>query len=44
MSGYTNQENYWARPAEGQYNFDAAGFEQPNQQFEFQTYSDRSTN
>lgn len=41
MSGYTGQDNYWGQPPQGQYNFDAAGFGQPNQQFEFQTYSDQ---
>lgn len=41
MSGYTGQDNnYWAPPPipQGQFNFDASGFGQPNQQFEFQTY------
>ncbi|XP_011164754.1 protein YIPF5 [Solenopsis invicta] len=40
MSGYTGQDNYWTQPPppQGQFNFDASGFGQPNQQFEFQTY------
>lgn len=36
MSGYAGQENYWSQS--GQYNFDAVGFGQPNQQFDFQNY------
>lgn len=44
MSGYTGQDNnYWAQsPPQGQYNFDASGFGQLNQQFEFQTYTEQS--
>jgi len=42
MSGYTGQDNnYWSQPPpppQGQFNFEASGFGQPNQQFEFQTY------
>lgn len=41
MSGYTGQDNnYWTQPPlpQGQFNFDASGFGQPNQQFDFQTY------
>lgn len=41
MAGYTSQDNnYWAQPPpqQSQFNFDASGFGQPNQQFEFQTY------
>ncbi|XP_011350626.1 protein YIPF5 [Ooceraea biroi] len=43
MSGYAGQDNnYWAQPPpQGQFNFDASGFGQPNQQFEFQTYSEQ---
>jgi len=43
MSGYTGQDNnYWAQPpSQGQFNFDASGFGQPNQQFEFQTYNEQ---
>ncbi|XP_053986540.1 protein YIPF5 homolog [Hylaeus volcanicus] len=43
MSGYTGQENYWEQPYPAQQNFDSSGFEQPNQQFEFQTYSDQQS-
>lgn len=43
MSGYTYQENYWNQPQPGEYNFDTASFGQPNQQFDFQTYSDQNT-
>lgn len=39
MSGYTGQENYWGQSAQSPYNFESPGFGQPNQQFEFQTYS-----
>lgn len=41
MSGYSQDNNYWAQPPplpQGQFNFEASGFGQPNQQFEFQTY------
>lgn len=40
MAGYTSQDNsYWTQsPPQGQFNFDASGFGQPNQQFEFQPY------
>ncbi|XP_071625633.1 protein YIPF5 [Temnothorax longispinosus] len=46
MSGYAGQDNsYWAQsppppqpPPQDQFNFEASGFGQPNQQFEFQTY------
>lgn len=43
MSGYTGQENaYWTQsPPQGQYNFETSGFGQPNQQFEFQTFSEQ---
>lgn len=43
MSGFTNQENYWGQPHQGQYNFEPAGFGQPNQQFEFQSYSEQQS-
>lgn len=43
MSGYTGQDAYWAQPPQGQLNFDAAGFGQPNQQFDFQTYSEQQS-
>lgn len=39
MSGYTGQENYWPQSPQGQYNFESPAFGQPNQQFEFQTFS-----
>ncbi|KAL0124860.1 hypothetical protein PUN28_006607 [Cardiocondyla obscurior] len=43
MAGYASQDsNYWTQPPmpqqQGQFNFDASGFGQPNQQFEFQSY------
>lgn len=41
MSGYTGQENYWGQSPQSHYNFDSSGFDQPNQQFEFQTYNDQ---
>ncbi|XP_015602132.1 protein YIPF5 [Cephus cinctus] len=41
MAGYTGQDNYWSQPPQSQYNFDTAGFGQPNQQFEFQSYSEQ---
>ncbi|XP_015524308.1 protein YIPF5 [Neodiprion pinetum] len=42
MSGYAGPEDYWSQPPQGQYNFDASGgFGQPNQQFEFQTYTEQ---
>ncbi|XP_076752835.1 protein YIPF7-like isoform X2 [Xylocopa sonorina] len=40
MSGNTGAENYWGQSSQNQYKFDSSGFGQPNQQFEFQTYSD----
>lgn len=43
MSGYTGAENYWGQSPQGQYNFDSSGFGQPNQQFEFQTFSDQQS-
>ncbi|XP_015117508.1 protein YIPF5 [Diachasma alloeum] len=43
MSGYTGQDNYWGQPPQGQYNFDPAGFGQPNPQFDFQSYGDEQT-
>ncbi|XP_012147588.1 yip1 domain-containing 1 [Megachile rotundata] len=44
MSEYRNQQNYWAQaPPAPNYNFDTSGFGQPNQQFEFQTYSDQQS-
>lgn len=47
MSGYTGQENtYWTQSPplpQGQFNFESSGFGQPNQQFEFQTYSEQAT-
>ncbi|XP_031847013.1 yip1 domain-containing 1 [Nomia melanderi] len=43
MSGYTGLENYLGQPVQGQYNFDPSDFGQPNQQFEFQTYSDQQS-
>lgn len=39
MSRYGEQDNMWAQPPQGQYNFEPSGFGQPNQQFEFQSYS-----
>ncbi|CAD6215638.1 GSCOCG00000450001-RA-CDS [Cotesia congregata] len=39
MSRYNDQDNMWAQPPQGQYNFEPSGFGQPNQQFEFQNYS-----
>lgn len=47
MSGYAGQDNYWTQPPQGQssqtqYFFESPGFEQPNQQFEFQPYGDYS--
>ncbi|XP_076753522.1 yip1 domain-containing 1 isoform X1 [Xylocopa sonorina] len=42
MSGYTGADNYWAQSPQSQY-FDSSGFGQPNQQFEFQTYSDQQS-
>ncbi|XP_043257858.1 protein YIPF5 homolog [Colletes gigas] len=44
MSGYMDQDKYWGHQSQGQYNFDASAFEQPNQQFEFQTYDQQSEN
>ncbi|XP_012285516.1 protein YIPF5 [Orussus abietinus] len=41
MAGYAGQEDYWAQSSQSQYNFDAAGFGQPNQQFEFQNYGEQ---
>ncbi|XP_043471045.1 protein YIPF5 [Leptopilina heterotoma] len=41
MAGYTGQENYWSQPQQNQYNFEPSGFGQPDQQFEFQSYSDQ---
>jgi len=41
MSGYNSQDNtYWSQPPPppGQFNFEASGFGQPNQQFEFHSY------
>lgn len=43
MSGYAGQQDNWNQPPQGQYNFEPTGFGQPNQQFEFQTYSDDQT-
>ncbi|CAL7943871.1 unnamed protein product [Xylocopa violacea] len=40
MSGNTGAENYWGQSSQNQYKFDSSGFGQPNQQLEFQTYSD----
>ncbi|XP_043672303.1 protein YIPF5 [Vespula pensylvanica] len=43
MSGYTGQENYWAQPNPNSYKYETFDFEQPNQQFEFQTYGDQQS-
>lgn len=43
MSGYAGQDNTWGQPPQGQYNFEPTGFGQPNQQFEFQSYTDDQT-
>ncbi|XP_066603114.1 protein YIPF5 [Prorops nasuta] len=41
MSGFTGQDGYYS--SQGQFNIDAAAFEQPNQQFDFQTYNDQQS-
>ena len=41
MSGYTGQENYWSQPQQNQYNFEPPTFGQPEQQFEFHSYTDQ---
>ncbi|KAL2728917.1 protein YIPF5-like [Vespula squamosa] len=43
MSGYTGQENYWAQSNPNSYKYETFDFEQPNQQFEFQTYGDQQS-
>lgn len=45
MSGYAGQDNnYWGQPPlQDQYNFEASGFGQPNQQFDFQPYGDQTS-
>ncbi|XP_015182456.1 PREDICTED: protein YIPF5 [Polistes dominula] len=42
MSGYTGQKNMWANPEDTQnpYKHEQYYFEQPNQQFEFQSYTE----
>ncbi|XP_034943008.1 protein YIPF7 [Chelonus insularis] len=40
MARYGEQDIPWDPPSQGQYNFEAAGFGQPNQQFDFQSYTD----
>ena len=37
---YSGQDNYWPQQPQEQYSFETPGFGQPNQQFEFQSYTD----
>lgn len=45
MSDYSQQDNYWGQsPQQTSYNFEGQGFGQPDQQFEFQSYSNQPGN
>ena len=41
MSGTSNQENYWMNDSENPYNFEKAGFNQPNQQYDFANFPEQ---
>ena len=44
MSDYSGQDNYWGQSPQNSYNFQGHDFGQPDQQFEFHSYSNQPGN